>query len=254
MRVKAVVAYDGTGYGGFQRQTNAPSIQEELERALEKLMGVPCRVLAAGRTDAGVHAAGQVIAFDTLWGHSLTDLQRGINALLPQQIAVWRLEIAEPTFHPRYEALRRWYRYTLYRGAVRNPLVGRFSLHIARSLNVEAMRLAAARLVGQQDFTAFGSPAAGGSAIREVYRAVWTEQDAWLYFDIEANAFLYRMVRLIVGTLLRVGEGVLSPEEFGDILRTRDRRQAGPAVSAQGLCLQQVYYAGETCTSACRLE
>lgn len=247
MRVKAVVAYDGTGYGGFQRQKNAPSIQEELERTLEKLTGVPCRVLAAGRTDAGVHAEGQVIAVDTEWRHPLTDLHRGINALLPQQIAVSRLEIAEPTFHPRYDALRRWYRYTLYRGSVRDPLTARFSLHFARSLNVEAMRVATSMLGGRQDFAAFGSPVVGENTVREVYRAMWTEQDAWLYFDIEANAFLYRMVRMIVGTLLRVGKGVLLPDEFGDILRTRNRRKAGPAVVAQGLCLKTVSYADDAC-------
>lgn len=247
MRVKAVVAYDGTGYGGFQRQKNAPSIQEELERALEKLTGIPCRILAAGRTDAGVHAEGQVIAFDTEWRHTLTDLHRGINALLPHQIAVVRLGAVEPTFHPRYDALRRWYRYTIYCGPVRNPLVARFSLHIARTLNVEAMRVAASMLIGQQDFAAFGSPAVGENTVRETYCAMWTEQDAWLYFDIEANAFLYRMVRMIVGTLLRVGKGILLPDEFGDILRMRNRRKAGPAVVAQGLCLKAVSYADETC-------
>jgi len=247
VRVKAVVAYDGTGYGGFQRQKNALSIQEELQRALEKLTGAPCPILAAGRTDAGVHAEGQVIAFDTEWRHPLTDLRRGMNALLPRQIAVIRAEQTRPTFHPRYDALRRWYRYTLYREVVRNPLVARFSLHIAETLNVEAMRVAASLLVGQQDFAAFGSPVVGENTVRQVYRALWTEQDAWLYFDIEANAFLYRMVRMIVGTLLRVGKGVLSPDEFGDILRTCNRRKAGPAVAAQGLCLKAVSYAEETC-------
>ncbi len=247
MRVKAVVTYDGTGYGGFQRQKNASSIQEELERALAKLTSVPCRILAAGRTDAGVHAEGQVIAFDTEWRHTLTDLHRGLNALLPRQIAVSRLEAAELTFHPRYDALRRWYRYTFYCGPVRNPLVARFSLHVARTLNVEAMRVAASMLVGQQDFAAFGSPVVGENTVREVYHAVWTEQDVWLYFDIEANAFLYRMVRMIVGTLLRVGEGALSPDEFGDILRMRDRHKAGPAVAARGLCLKAVSYVDETC-------
>jgi tRNA pseudouridine38-40 synthase len=240
--VKAIVAYDGTGYGGFQRQKNAPSIQQSLEEALEKLTGVPTRLLAAGRTDAGVHADGQVIAFDTAWRHTLEALHRGMNALLPEQIAVKRLAEAEMTFHPRYDALRRHYRYTIYRGAVRDPLVARFSLHVARNLDLGAMHAAAQMLVGRQDFGAFGSPPAGVNTVREVYLATWLEQGQWLYFDIEANAFLYRMVRMVTGTLLRVGYGSLTPDTFGEILRTIDRGKAGPAVAARGLCLTEVMY------------
>ncbi|MBN2390966.1 MAG: tRNA pseudouridine(38-40) synthase TruA [Anaerolineae bacterium] len=246
MRVKAVVAYDGTGYGGFQRQKNALSIQEELERALEKLMQTPCPVFAAGRTDAGVHAEGQVIAFDTAWRHTLSDLQRAMNAVLPSQIAVTQMEGATPTFHPRYDALRRAYRYTIYRGAVRSPFAERYSLHVDRTLNLEAMQSAASMLVGKHDFAAFGSPPVGKNSVREVYCAAWMQQEAWLYFDIEANAFLYRMVRMLVGSLLRVGYDVLSPEAFGEILRGCQRRKAGPAIAPQGLCLKRVLYAGET--------
>lgn len=243
MRVKAVVAYDGTGYGGFQRQKNAPSIQQTLEETLAKLTGTPTRLLAAGRTDAGVHADGQVVAFDTAWRHSLAELHRGMNALLPEQIAVKRLVEIDPAFHPRYDALRRRYRYTIYRGAVRNPLVARFSLHIARRLDVDAMRAATHILVGYRDFGAFGSPPSGVSTVREVYLATWIEEGEWLVFDITANAFLYRMVRMLVGTLLRVGYGRLTPEAFGEILRTVDRRSAGPAIDARGLCLMEVTYA-----------
>ncbi len=243
MRVKAVVAYDGTGYGGFQRQKNAPTIQEELEQALEKLTQTSCPVLASGRTDAGVHAEGQVVAFDTAWPHSLPDLQRAMNAVLPSQIAVLQMEVAAPTFHPRYDALRRAYRYTIYRGAVRNPFAARYSLHVARTLNLEAMQAATLMVVGEHDFAAFGSPSVGENTVRQIYSAVWIQQDAWLYFDIEANAFLYRMVRMLVGSLLRAGYDVLSPEVFGEILRGRERRKAGPAVAPQGLCLRHVSYA-----------
>ena len=246
MRVKAVVAYDGTGYRGFQRQKNALTIQEELERALEKLTQTSCPVLASGRTDAGVHAEGQVIAFDTAWRHTLSELQRAMNAVLPIQIAITQMEVAAPTFHPRYDALRRAYRYTIYRGAVRNPFVVRYSLHVERTLNLEAMQSAASMLVGKHDFVAFGSPPVGKNSVREVYCAAWDQQDAWLYFDIEANAFLYRMVRMLVGSLLRVGYGALSPQTFDEILRKRERRKAGPAVAPQGLCLKRVLYAGDT--------
>jgi tRNA pseudouridine38-40 synthase len=245
MRVKAVVAYDGTGYGGFQRQKNATSIQQELEQTLEKLSGQSIRILAAGRTDAGVHAVGQVVAFDIDWRHSLDNLQRGMNALLSKRIAVSALGKVSCGFHPRYDAVRRDYRYTISHTPVRNPLVTRFSLHIQRPLNFEAMQKASQYIVGRHDFSAFGSPPQGNNAVREVYQAVWSDETPWLYFDIGANAFLYRMVRMLVGTLLRVGYGALTVDAFCEILQTKDRRRAGPAVEAKGLCLERVVYADE---------
>ena len=234
--------YDGTSYSGFQIQKNAPTIQEELERALAQLCGRSIRLLAAGRTDAGVHAEGQVVAFDTDWQHSIRELHRGMNAVLPQQIAVTVLEKVDPAFHPRYDAVRRHYRYTVYWAPVRNPFAARFSLHVSRPLDLGAMRVAAQSLVGRRDFLAFGSPPQGNNSVRDVYRAAWSFADPWLFFDIEANAFLYRMVRMTVGTLLRVGYGALTPDEFRTMLEQRDRASAGPAVAAHGLCLRAVIY------------
>ncbi|MBN1259401.1 MAG: tRNA pseudouridine(38-40) synthase TruA [Anaerolineae bacterium] len=242
MRVKAVVAYDGTGYGGYQIQKNAPTIQGELESALAQLAGASVRTLAAGRTDAGVHAVGQVIAFDLEWRHSLEGLQRGLNAVLPAQISILDLQESAPGFHPRYDARRRWYRYRIYRGATRHPFYQRFYLHVSRSLSIVEMQAAAQMLVGRQDFYAFGSPPQGDNAIREVFRADWREEEELLRFDIEADAFLFRMVRMLVGTLLRVGRGDLDTASFAEILRTRDRRRAGPAVPASGLTLMGVTY------------
>ncbi|MBN1487176.1 MAG: tRNA pseudouridine(38-40) synthase TruA [Anaerolineae bacterium] len=243
MRVKAIVAYDGTGYGGFQRQTNAPSIQAELEHSLAHILDTPTRILAAGRTDAGVHAEGLVIAFDIAWPASrLRELHHGINALLPEQISVLGMTEVSPEFHPRYDALSRRYRYTIYRAPIRNPLTSRYSLHIRRPLSVTAMQEAATALLGRHDFFAFGSPPQGDNSVRVVTLANWEAKDEWLLFDIEGNAFLYRMVRLVVGTLLRVGYGALTPVQFKDILETKDRRKAGPAVAAKGLCLKAVTY------------
>lgn len=244
MRYKAIVAYDGTDYGGYQIQTNAPTIQAEIERVLAKLTCAEIRVSAAGRTDAGVHAEGQVIAFDAVWGHPVGDLHRGMNALLPSQIAVLELEKVDARFHPRFDARSRSYRYTIYRAPVRHPMVDRFSLHIPRSLDVAAMAEATEHLIGRHDFEAFGSPPQGDNSVRTVLRAEWTLDGQWLTFDIEADAFLYRMVRMLVGTLLRVGHGVLLPEEFREILDTRDRQRAGPAIAAKGLSLRSVSYAG----------
>jgi tRNA pseudouridine38-40 synthase len=242
VRIKAVIAYDGTGYGGSQIQSNAPTIQAEIEQVLARLTGVATRITAAGRTDAGVHADGQVIAFDTEWRHPLLDLHRGMNALLPKQIAVFELEPVEPGFHPRYDALSRSYRYTIYQGPVRHPFHEHYSVHISRSLDIGAMTRASRCLLGSHDYLAFGSPPQGHNSVREVMRAAWTHRAPWLTFDVEANAFLYRMVRMLVGTLLRVGMGSLTPEEFEEILETRDRQRAGPAFAAKGLCLKSVTY------------
>ncbi|MBN1248350.1 MAG: tRNA pseudouridine(38-40) synthase TruA [Anaerolineae bacterium] len=243
MRFKAVVAYDGTDYGGYQIQNNAPTIQADIERVLAKLTNTEIRVLASGRTDAGVHAEGQVIAFDADWGHSVADLHRGMNALLPSQIAVVELSEVDARFHPRFDALSRSYRYTIYCAPVRDPMVDRYSLHVARDLDVGAMAEATRCLIGRHDFEAFGSPPQGDNAVRHVLGAEWTCDQQWLTFDIEADAFLYRMVRMLVGTLLRVGYGALLPEEFKEILDTRDRQKAGPAITAKGLCLKSVTYA-----------
>lgn len=244
MRVRAIVAYDGTGYSGFQRQANAPTIQEALEQTLASLTTHSTPVIAAGRTDAGVHACGQVIAFEPQWRHDWAQLQRGMNALLPDQIAVRGLEPTEEAFHPRFDARRRRYRYYIYRAPVRNPWIHRYSLHVTGELAVTEMHLAAGMLVGEHDFWAFGSPPQGDNSVRQVFVARWeTPAPDWLVFEIQANAFLYRMVRMLVGTLLRVGTGSLTVGEFEDLFQNRDRARAGPAVAAKGLVLDSVTYA-----------
>lgn len=246
MRVRAVVAYDGTDYGGFQRQTNAPTIQEELETALAQVTQETITVLAAGRTDAGVHAAGQVVAFDTGWRHGVGALQRALNAVLPADIAVQKIEEAAPGFHPRYDAQSRHYRYTLHNAPVRWPLARFYSLHVVAPLDVEAMQAAAQVLIGEHDFAAFGQPPRGnrrsGATTRQVMLAQWGGEFPWLTFDIEANAFLYRMVRSIVGTLLQVGKEEMSVEEFAAVLKSCERSQAGPTVPPHGLSLVEVKY------------
>jgi tRNA pseudouridine38-40 synthase len=242
MRVRAVVAYDGTDYGGFQRQANAPTIQAALEAALAQVTQEAIGVLAAGRTDAGVHAVGQVIAFDTAWRHGLGDLQRALNAVLPTDIAVRGVGEAAQDFHPRYDARSRRYRYTLYNAPVRCPLARRYSLHVVTPLDVAAMRSAARSLVGEHDFATFGRPPQGQITVRRVLAAEWNGELPGLTFDIEANAFLYRMVRGIVGTLLQVGRGEMSVGEFSAVLASCDRGRAGPTVSPCGLCLMEVKY------------
>jgi tRNA pseudouridine38-40 synthase len=243
MRVRGVVAYDGTEYSGFQRQTNALTVQEALEAALARITQETVTVLAAGRTDAGVHATGQVVAFDTAWRHGLDDLWRALNAVLPADIAFLQIEEAAPDFHPRYDARSRRYRYTVHNAPVHDPLTRRYSLHVAASLDVAAMRRAAKLLVGTHDFAAFGrAPKLDSTTVRCVLVAEWGGDAPQLHFVIEANAFLYRMVRSIVGTLLQVGRGGMAVEEFSAVLASRDRDRAGPTAPPHGLCLVEVKY------------
>ena len=200
-------------------------------------------VLAAGRTDAGVHAAGQVIAFDTAWRHGVVALQRALNAVLPADIAVRDVEQAALDFHPRYDARSRHYRYTLYNALLRWPLDRRYSLYVATLLDVDAMQQAAQILVGEHDFAAFGRPhKQGGATVRRMLVTEWGEKIPRLIFDIEANAFLYRMVRSIVGTLLLVGKRNMSVEGFAAVLASCSRDQAGTTAPPHGLCLMEVKY------------
>jgi len=242
VRVQAVVAYDGTDYCGFQRQANAATVQEVIETALELVTQEKTTVLVAGRTDSGVHAEGQVIAFDTRWRHGLDVLKRALNAVLPCDVAVRTVTRASTEFHPRFDALSRRYRYTIYNAPVRNPLARRYSLHVAKEINVTAMQEAASQLIGEHDFASFGQPPQGDNTVRCVLNADWNRQTPWVFFEIEANAFLYRMVRSVVGTLLEVGQGKFGPEEFRRILESCDRSLAGPTVPAHGLCLVEVKY------------
>jgi tRNA pseudouridine38-40 synthase len=233
------VSYDGTAYAGFQIQTNASTVQGELERVLAQICAEPVRITGAGRTDAGVHASGQVIDFRTASALDGSTMERGVNALLPEDIAISALEPAGETFHSRFSATGRTYEYRIRTGPTRDPLERRREHWLPEALDVSAMQDAAASLVGTHDFAAF---AAGVSGERNVRRAVWTARDEVLRFEIEANAFLRGMVRGIVGTLLWVGRAKISADRFEEILKARDRAQAGPSAPAQGLCLMNVSY------------
>jgi tRNA pseudouridine38-40 synthase len=252
---RAVVAYDGTRYSGFQIQRNRRTIQGELEDALRCVTSSPTRIVGAGRTDGGVHAYGQVVSFHTDWRHGPEALQRALNAVLPQDISVRDVETVAASFHARYSACSRMYVYNLYCGPVRIPLLDRFALYVRTPLGLGPMRQASASLVGQHDFAAFGQAPSGVNTVRRVDSADWLEQ-GWpldaeqpleqavgLRLRIQANAFLRGMVRRIVGTLLWVGSGRLRPEDVVAILRARDISRAGPPAKACGLSLWQVNYA-----------
>jgi tRNA pseudouridine38-40 synthase len=241
-RYGAIVEYDGTDFLGFQIQARGRTVQGEIEKTLEKITQTFLRVVGAGRTDAGVHATGQVIAFNAVWKHSLDDLHRALNATLPEDIVVSNLKTVDSTFHPRFSALNRSYSYTIINQRWPCVLQRRYSYHIKKKLDVAAMNEAGHVLIGWHDFASFGKPPRGENTVRYVTEARWSTQNNSLIFNITANAFLYRMVRNIVGTLIEVGLGNLSLNDFSNILEARDLARAAPPAPAQGLCLIKVAY------------
>jgi tRNA pseudouridine38-40 synthase len=240
--LKAVVEYDGTRYAGFQLQPDLPTIQGELERALAEVTQEKSKVVGAGRTDAGVHAQGQVIHFLTGWKRSVEELHRAFNAVLSRDIAIRELSVAAPDFHARFSAVTREYRYDILNQEVRSPLEARYAYHHEQPLDAQSMGEAVAYLVGSHDFASFGLPTQGDSTVRDMAQATCAREGHHVFVDLEANGFLRHMVRAIVGTLLLVGRGIVSPADLKEILEARDRSQAGPPAPAHGLCLVKVNY------------
>lgn len=242
MRLRATLAYDGTDFHGFQRQTNARSVQNVLEEALSESCGEVVSVIGAGRTDAGVHASGQVVAFDARWAHAPLDLLNATNARLPEDVAVLSLTECEADFHPRYSALSRTYVYTVAQQPTRHPLFRRYAWVLTAMLDAASMNEAAGRLIGEYDFAAFGTPPQGDVTVRQVQQARWEQDGVLLRFTIEANAFLYRMVRHIVNALVLVGRGGLSADDLSAVLESKDSQRIKGIAPACGLCLTGVTY------------
>ncbi len=242
-RYKALIEYDGTAYFGFQRQRpEHPTIQGELEKALNHLVLQPISVIGAGRTDSGVHAVGQVVCFDIDWRHDTQALQRAVNANLPADIVILQLNQVSSPFHPRFDARRRAYTYRIYCAPVRSPVRRLNSWHVRQSLDVGKMNQAAQHLVGRHNFATFGQPPQGQKYVREVFKAEWRQDGDFIKFDIEANAFLYRMVRSLVGSLKLVGDGTWNVENFVSAFRSCDRSRSGTVAPPQGLYLVSVTY------------
>ncbi len=242
--VKLVIEYDGTRYVGWQVQPNGPSIQAEVERALETLRKAKARVTAAGRTDAGVHARGQVVSFPEERPLPLAAYVKGMNALLPEDVAVRAASIEPDGFDARRSARGKRYRYVIENGGTRAPLsrLGSWQLHSA--LDVEAMRAAARHLVGRHDFAAFqAADCEAHHAIREVRSLeVLGEAGGRIEVVVEATAFVKHMVRNLVGTLVDVGRGRRAAGSIPELLASGDRTRAGPTAPPQGLFLEEVFY------------
>jgi tRNA pseudouridine38-40 synthase len=242
-RYQVILAYDGTDFSGYQRQAKGRTIQGAVEDALRRL-GWPGRaILSAGRTDTGVHATGQVIAFDLDWAHTPQALMRAVNAHLPQDIAFLEIAEAPGGFHPRYGAVSRRYMYRIYPNAVRHPLRQRYAWRIWPPVDLERLEQSARALEGRHDFSAFGHPLRpNGSTVRTVYSARWRPDEPFLDFEIVADAFLYHMVRRMVYLQVEIGQG---REPVQVVQRYLEGQMAGPVqglAPAHGLALAEVRY------------
>ncbi len=242
---RAIIEYDGTDYYGFQVQESVPTVQGTVEGVLEKLSGGPVRIAGAGRTDAGVHASGQVISFSLRWGKSAEELQKAMNALLPEDIVVLVLELAPPGFHPRFSAVSRSYEYRILNTRLRSPLLARYSAHVSEPLDVESMQSAAEVVIGRHDFRSFGQPPQGDNSVRTVYEAHWEKSGKFLVFRIKADAFLRKMVRRMVGTFVEVGLGVRKPDDVVELVQEPNPALAAPPAPPRGLRLVKVEYPPE---------
>ncbi len=248
-RIALVLEYDGSGYGGSQRQRNAPSIQEELEKALELLTGEQLRATFAGRTDAGVHAQGQVAAITTTSALETDTFVQGLNAWLPDDIAVRHAADVDARFNPRRDAAHRTYRYTIYNAQVRSPLWRSRAWRFPQPLEIAVMQRAADTLVGMHDFAAF-SRREGVPTVRCVSRCRVERDGALVTMEVQASAFLRQQVRRTAGALTQVGAGLLSLRSFQAMLKRAEPCTAEPVAPPHGLCLVEVAYPGLDLTGA----
>jgi tRNA pseudouridine38-40 synthase len=244
-KILLVMEYDGSRYHGFQWQDGLPSIQGEVEKALTKLTGERRRVVSASRTDAGVHAEGQVVSFRTDSALTTDNFVGGLNHYLPKDIAVKAAYRINDDFNVQREATSREYSYYILNSATRSPIREGFSYLVPGELDIDAMNQAAQALVGEHDFASFA--ARNGttvkSTVKRVFRTVVEREGDLVIFNITANSFLLHQVRNTIGALIRVGQGKMTVDEFKSILEARELALAGPTAPACGLCLNRVNYA-----------
>jgi tRNA pseudouridine38-40 synthase len=254
--IKLTLAYDGTDYCGWQMQPGQPTVQGAISDVLENLTGQRLQIQGAGRTDAGVHAAGQAANFKTEAELSADEFQRAFNALLPESIRIVAAEQVAPDFHARWSAVAKTYRYRIFRGRVVSPFLWRYVQHDPFPLDFDAMAEAAQKFEGEHDFTSFAASTGSEDEDRDrmttrvIYRSEITRvasgdsvhsAEEWVY-TVRGKSFLRYMVRKIVGTLVDVGRGKLQPENIAELFELRDRSKSGPTMPPQGLCLAEVEY------------
>ena len=245
---KLTIAYDGTDFHGWQIQKNKPTVQGEIVSTLRRLTQENTQLLGAGRTDAGVHALGQVASFRTQSPLTALEFQRALNALLPPTVRIVEMEETGPDFSARWSAKGKIYRYRIYRGKVVPPFLWRYVLHYPFPLDEEAMKVAAARFVGVHDFTSFAASTGSEDDDKErnMQREIFatelcrTEDGEELWFTVHGRSFLRYMVRKMVGTLLEVGRGKLAPDDIDQLYEMKDRSKSGPTVPPHGLFMVKV--------------
>ncbi len=246
-RVVLILEYDGSNYHGSQLQANAPTIQGEIEKALQKLTGERTRIKAASRTDAGVHARGQVISFRTGSALPLKSFVDGLNHYLPRDIAVKEAFRADDSFDVRRGAVSREYKYYILNSPTRSPMRRGISCRVTGNLDIEAMNRACQALIGKRDFASFVSSAETARrkrTVRNVYKAEITQDGDMVILDMVANSFLPHHVRNTAGSLIKVGQGKMKVEEFYSMIEAKTPGLAGPTAPADGLCLMRVNYPG----------
>ena len=242
-RIRLVIQYDGTAYVGWQTQPNGLAVQERIEREPKKLTGAPTVLHASGRTDSGVHALAQVAHFDTASRIPPDKFAYALNAGLPADIRILFSGEAEEWFHARFDVVKKHYRYNVQHSPHANAFTRTTALHVHTALDMDAMNVAAGFLLGTHDFSAFhaaGRPVE--SAVRTIYRSEWTKEGCLLHYDVAGSGFLYNMVRILVGTMLEIGQGRRAVESIPCALASGDRRDAGPTAPAHGLMLRRVEY------------
>jgi tRNA pseudouridine38-40 synthase len=241
-RYQLILAYDGTDFHGFQRQGKIRTVQLEVESALRKINWQGKSILAAGRTDVGVHASGQVISFDHDWRHSLEALSRALNAHLPADVSVQSVKLTREDFHPRFDALWRKYVYRIMVEGVRNPLKERYTWRISQVADLDLLQSAARLFEGTFDFSAFGAPMKiGGNTVRTVLQANWDWCEDGISFTVKANAFLYHMVRRMVFLQVMVSQNKVSLEQLEEAICQTTLQRPGLA-PPNGLFLSEVGY------------
>jgi len=243
-RYKSIISYDGSGFSGYQVQPNKRTVQSELEKVLAKMhKGKSIKVSASGRTDTGVHAKGQVVHFDSPLPISEEKWELALNSMLPEDISVLSVLKVDSSFHARFDALGKEYRYLLKLSKKRDPFQRDFAYQFPYELNLEAMKQASLFFIGTHDFTSFCSARTEVlDRVRTIETIDFLLEGDFLTLRFVGNGFLYNMVRILTGTLLEVGTGKRRPEEIVDILDQKDRRFAGKTAPAQGLYLWKVFY------------
>jgi tRNA pseudouridine38-40 synthase len=250
-RLMITIEYDGTAFRGWQVQAEGRTVQGALEDAVLRITGAASRVTGAGRTDSGVHAEGQVAHFDTESPLYAATFTPALTYWLPADVAVLDCREADAGFDARRSASSKLYRYRILRSRMRRPLREKLALRERRELDLEVMRECAAALIGQHDFTSFASEHTEAvGRVRHVMRSEFEEHGDELHYLVEANGFLYNMVRIVVGTLLEVGRASITPGQFSQALMARDRKAAGPTVPARGLTLVRVNYPDDPRTAS----